>query len=91
MNIDAVVKWATGVVLSFAAMGQIDALQAAIWRAQAQVLYESRSSAWGSPRFFPSEATHSRLTQNNHCYQSKHRRAIPSAESTNGGAICNRQ
>jgi hypothetical protein len=53
MNFDKLYAWAIGIVLTFAAVGKLDALQAWIWKAQVQVLHESRSSNWGSPRFFP--------------------------------------
>ena len=52
MNLDKLVTWITGVVLMFAACGQLDTLQLWIWKAQAKVVYESRTSTWGSPRFF---------------------------------------
>jgi hypothetical protein len=53
MNFDKLYAWALGIVIAFAAAGQLDTLQAWIWRAQAHVLYESRTATWGSPRFFP--------------------------------------
>lgn len=52
MNLDKLFAWVVGVVIAFAATGQLDVLQAWVWRAQAKVIYESRSSNWGSPRFF---------------------------------------
>jgi hypothetical protein len=53
MNLDKLFAWVMGVVLVFAAAGRLDVLQNWIWRAQARVVYESRTSTWGSPRFFP--------------------------------------
>lgn len=53
MNLDKLISWTIGAVLAFAAYGQLDTLQLWIWRAQARIIYESRSSTWGSPRFFP--------------------------------------
>lgn len=53
MNLDKLFAWVVGVVMMFAVTGKLDVLQAWIWRAQAKLIYESRSSAWGSPRFFP--------------------------------------
>lgn len=41
-----------GVVLMAAATGNIDKLQMWVWKAQANVVRESRTSNWGSPRFF---------------------------------------
>ncbi len=55
MNLDKLAAWAMGIVIAFAAAGRLDVLQSWIWRAQAQVLYESRTSTWGSPRFFPNQ------------------------------------
>jgi hypothetical protein len=55
MSFDKLYAWAIGVVLAFSAIGQLDALQSWIWKAQARVLYESRTSTWGSPRFFPKD------------------------------------
>ncbi len=52
MNLDKFFAWVVGVVLVFAASGRLDVLQSWIWQAQAKVIYESRSSNWGSPRFF---------------------------------------
>jgi hypothetical protein len=53
MNFDKVYAWAIGIVLASAATGQLDTLQASVWKAQARVIYASRASAWASPRFFP--------------------------------------
>ncbi len=53
MNLDKLFSWIAVVVIAFAIVGKLDVLQAWIWRAQAQVVYQSRTSTWGSPRFFP--------------------------------------
>lgn len=53
MNLDKLFAWVIAVVLAFATTGNLDVLQNWIWRAQAKVIYESRTSTWGSPRFFP--------------------------------------
>lgn len=52
MSLEKLFTWIMGVVIAFAAAGQLDVLQAWVWRAQAKVIYESRTSNWGSPRFF---------------------------------------
>lgn len=52
MNFDRLYAWALGIVIAFAAVGQLDTLQTWIWKAQAQILYESRTASWGSPKFF---------------------------------------
>lgn len=53
MNLEKLFSWIAGIVIAFAVMGKIDVLQAWIWKAQAKLVYESRTSTWGSPRFFP--------------------------------------
>ena len=56
MNLDKLFVWITRVIIACAATGNLDTLQAWVWRAQAKVIYESRTSTWGSTRFFPSSA-----------------------------------
>lgn len=53
MNLEKLMTWIFGVVIAFSAAGKLDVLQTWILKAQAKVIYESRSSKWGSPRFFP--------------------------------------
>lgn len=52
MNLDKLFAWVVGIVIAFALTGQLDTLQDWVWKSQAKVIYESRSSNWGSPRFF---------------------------------------
>jgi hypothetical protein len=52
MSLENLVKWVIGIVMASAAVGHLDTLQSWIWRAQAKVVIESRTSTWGSPRFF---------------------------------------
>jgi hypothetical protein len=59
MNLDKLFAWVVGLVLVFAASGRLDVLQNWIWKAQAKVIYESRSSNWGSPRFFSTDSVSS--------------------------------
>ncbi len=59
MNLDKLFAWVVGIVIVFAAAGQLDVLQSWVWRAQAKVIYESRSSNWGSPKFFPTQKAES--------------------------------
>lgn len=61
MNLEKLITWIAGIVIAFSAAGKLDVLQAWIWRAQAKVVYESRSSNWGSPRFFPQQPIESRI------------------------------
>ena len=53
MNLNKLFIWIAGIALSFAAIGKLEVLQDYIWKAQSKVIYESRTSTWGSPRFFP--------------------------------------
>jgi hypothetical protein len=57
MNLDKLFSWIACVVIAFAIVGKLDVLQAWVWRAQAQVVYQSRTSTWGSPRFFRTNKT----------------------------------
>jgi hypothetical protein len=52
MNFDKLFTWIISIVIGFAAVGKVDTLQRWIWIAQAKVVAESRTSNWGSPRFF---------------------------------------
>ncbi|GIL16862.1 MAG: hypothetical protein BroJett040_06130 [Oligoflexia bacterium] len=53
MNLDKLITIAAGVVLAFSLTMNLDKIQTLIWRAQAKLIYESRTETWGSPRFFP--------------------------------------
>lgn len=55
MNLENLTKWICGFVLAAAVTGQLPKLQLWIWKAQAQVMRESKTSNWGSPRFFPAQ------------------------------------
>ncbi|MCB0368335.1 MAG: hypothetical protein KDD45_02580 [Bdellovibrionales bacterium] len=57
MNFDKLMPFILSVVLGAATIGKIDALQKWIWKAQAHVLHESRSSNWGSPNIFNKKNT----------------------------------
>jgi hypothetical protein len=52
MNFDNLIKSATAIVLAAAMTGHLGDLQLWVWKAQAKLLYESRTSTWGSPHFF---------------------------------------
>jgi hypothetical protein len=58
MNLDKLMAWVVAVVLLYATTGNLDQLQKWIWKAQAKAIYDSRSSTWGSPRFFSHESSH---------------------------------
>ena len=48
MNIEKLIPYILSIVIGAAAIGKIDDLQIWIIKAQAKVLYESRSSNWGT-------------------------------------------
>ncbi len=52
MNFDKLFTWIVSIVIGCAAVGKVDTLQRWIWTAQAKVISESKTSNWGSPRFF---------------------------------------
>ena len=52
MNFDKFFIWAAALVLAYAATGNLDTLQRWVWREQAKLIIESRTSNWGSPKFF---------------------------------------
>ncbi len=51
-TVEKMMPMIAAVVLMAATAGEIDKLQMWIWKAQAKVIQESRTSNWGSPRFF---------------------------------------
>jgi hypothetical protein len=88
MNFDNLIALAASVVIGAAAIGRLDALQMWIWSAQARVAYESRSSSWGSPRFFYGSSTKHKGLCNQ--LSMNHRPTISSTEFK-GGALCNKK
>lgn len=56
MNLSKLVILSAGIVLALSATMNLNQLQTWIWRAQARLIYESRTETWGSPRFFPRES-----------------------------------
>lgn len=56
MNLNKLVILSAGIVLALSATMNLNQLQTWIWRAQARLIYESRTETWGSPRFFPRES-----------------------------------
>lgn len=53
MNLDKIFSWIIGVVICYAFFGDLGYLQNWISKAQAKLIYDSRASSWGSPKFFP--------------------------------------
>ncbi len=52
MNFDKLFSWAAGIVIAAALAGNLDSLQHWILIAQVKTINASRTSNWGSPRFF---------------------------------------
>ncbi|MNL36072.1 hypothetical protein D3C87_1581390 [compost metagenome] len=52
MNLGNLIFWSASVITALAGVHNIDSIQRTIWKAQARLIYESRTSNWGSPRFF---------------------------------------
>lgn len=50
---EKIADFAVAVVLMAALMGNVDRLNHWVQVATAKVLWESRASNWGTPRFFP--------------------------------------
>lgn len=50
MNFDKLTDFAITVVLTAALLGNLDSLTKWVYVQRAKLLYESRTSSWGSPR-----------------------------------------
>ncbi len=55
MNFEKLFAWIVPIVIAAAITGNVDKLQKWIWSAQAKLIVESRTSNWGSPKFFPAQ------------------------------------
>jgi hypothetical protein len=51
MNLTNLIFWSASVITALVGVHNIDSIQRAIWKAQARIIYESRTETWGSPRF----------------------------------------
>ena len=58
MNFDKLIPFILTVLIGAAAIGKLDVLQRWVWKSQAELLYQSRASAWVSPNIFKKEPTH---------------------------------
>lgn len=52
MSFDKLFTWIVGAVVAVVVVGKLPQLQLWIWRSQLQLIRESRTETWGSPRFF---------------------------------------
>lgn len=57
MNLEKLMIWIAGVVIAFAVTGNLNVLQAWIWKAQAKVIYEARSRIGAVLDFFHQQRT----------------------------------
>ena len=57
MNLGKLGDFAIGIVIAAAIAGNLDTLNRWVQVATAKVLWESRASNWGSPRFWPENHT----------------------------------
>ena len=53
MSLDNLGQFAATVILAAAVAGHLDSLNRWVQVATAKLVWESRTSTWGSPRFFP--------------------------------------
>lgn len=51
MNFTNLIVWAFGMVALLAARGHLDDIHKGILKAQAKLIYESRTTTWGTPKF----------------------------------------
>jgi hypothetical protein len=58
MGLDKLSAFAASVVISAALAGNLQSFNRWVHLQTAKLLWESRSSAWGSPRFWPEGATY---------------------------------
>ena len=52
MNLDKIFEWVIVIVIGFSITGNLDKLTHWIYKAQAKLMIESRTSSWGSPTIF---------------------------------------
>ncbi len=51
MNFTNLILWSAGIVMALAGAKNIDTIQRSILKAQARLIYESRTETWGSAKF----------------------------------------
>ena len=54
MNLTNLIFWSLSIITAIAGVQNIDVIQRSILRAQAHLVYESRTATWGSPKVFRS-------------------------------------
>lgn len=56
MNFTNLVIWSAGIVTALAGVQNIETIQRGILKAQARLIYESRTETWGSPKFLKNDS-----------------------------------
>ena len=51
MNFSELIKWSIGVILAWSIVAHVDEIHRSLLKAQALLIYESRTETWGSPKF----------------------------------------
>ena len=51
MNLTNLILWSATIIAGLTGAFKIEAIQMAVWKAQAKIIYESRTETWGSPDF----------------------------------------
>ncbi|MGZ3747597.1 MAG: hypothetical protein ACXWRE_09505 [Pseudobdellovibrionaceae bacterium] len=52
MSLSNLIFWSAAIITALAGASNIDSIQEGIWKAQAKLIYESRTEKWGTPKFF---------------------------------------
>lgn len=55
MNLASLILWSASIIATLAGVYNIDTIQLGILKAQARLVYESRTETWGSPKFLVKE------------------------------------
>lgn len=56
MNLTNLIIWIASIITTLAGVHNIDTIQRGILKAQARLVYESRTETWGSPRILSIES-----------------------------------
>ncbi|AHI06564.1 hypothetical protein BDW_10320 [Bdellovibrio bacteriovorus W] len=51
MNLSNLIFWSAAMISAWAGVYHIDDIHSVILKAQAKIIYESRTETWGSPKF----------------------------------------
>ena len=66
MNLTSLILWATGIITALAGTYNIDVIHKEILKAQAKLIYESRTETWGSPKFLNNDLHSLNNDENSH-------------------------